>query len=78
MVVREINIEYIAVFNPKSDAPVAADRHRPESLQFTLQAVETVAGEIQVGRFSRGIQHRQNVFESLSQGCIHTARIAIP
>jgi hypothetical protein len=45
MVVDEIDVEGVTLFEPENQPPVSGDGHAPMTLQFTLQRVQTPTGE---------------------------------
>src|SRR5450631_1404955 len=45
MVVDEINIEGVTVFEPENYSPVSGDGHAPKTLQLALQRMQTPAGK---------------------------------
>jgi hypothetical protein len=66
MIVREINIEYITIFDSKSDAPIAANRYGPNSFHPAFQAMQPISREVQVARTGRGMEDCEDVLEALS------------
>ena len=53
MIVEQIDIERIAVFEAEDDAPVTGDIDSPESLQLALKRMELEAGGVDVGHYRR-------------------------
>ena len=66
MVVDEIDVEGVAVFEPENQPPVSGDGHAPRTFQLTLQRMQTPAGEQRdVGRLLGRIDGGENVGDLL-------------
>src|ERR1022692_2739646 len=48
VVVHQINIEFIAVFEPEYDAPVTADADAPVRFLIALERVQAISGKVNV------------------------------
>ena len=65
MVVHQINIEYIAVFEPEYDAPVTADADAPVRFLIALERVQAISGKVNVPRMKCGVQMHQYIGNAL-------------
>lgn len=50
MVVDEVHVNRLAIFEPKDDAQVGAHAHTPESGKHPPEGVEAVPGDVEVSR----------------------------
>src|SRR5271165_1521082 len=60
VIVHQIDISRIAVFETKDDAPIAVDRYAPTSGERTLQRMQPPAGQVHVSRLAGTTQTRQH------------------
>ena len=65
VVVHQINIEYVAVFEPEYDAPVAADADAPVPFPIALQRVQAISGKVNVHRMKRRVEMGQHIGNAL-------------
>jgi hypothetical protein len=60
MVVEQIDIEGIAIFEAENDAPVGGYLNRPEAFQLALERVEPEAWGVHVSHSRRDVQAAQD------------------
>lgn len=65
MVVHQINIEYITIFEPEYDAPVTADADAPVPFPIALQRVQAISGKVNVYRMERRVEMGQHIGNAL-------------
>jgi hypothetical protein len=66
VIVHQIHIEYLTLFEPEHDAPVAADADAPRSLQITFQSVQAISGKVNVRGMERRVEMSQHVGDPLA------------
>ena len=76
MVVDQVDVVGIAIFEAEDHPPVAGNRDASVPLQFTLQRVKPVAGQVEVRGFASIVKVRQGERDPIRQGGTHSARIA--
>ena len=65
MVVHQIDIEYITVFEPEYDAPVTADADAPVPFPIVLQRMQAISGKVNVHRMDCRVEMGQCVGNAL-------------
>ena len=65
MIVDVVHVQGFAVLESKSDSPVAAYRHGPESRKLASQSMKTKAGQRHILNSYCGVQDAKNQPESL-------------
>ena len=56
MIVHQINIEYITIFEPEYDPPVTADADAPVPFLIALQRVQAISRKVNVHRMERRVE----------------------
>lgn len=65
MVIDQIHIPSVAIFQPEDHPPIRPDGHAPEIPHFALQGMQLKAWQIHIARPSGPAQDRQNIFDFL-------------
>jgi hypothetical protein len=65
VVVYQINIEYITVFEPEYDAPVTADADAPAPFPIAFQRVQAISRKVNVHRMKRRVEMGQHIGNAL-------------
>ena len=76
MVVDQVDVVGIAIFEAEDHPPVAGNRDAPVPLQSALQRVKPVAGQVEVRGLAGIVKVRQGERDAVRQVRIHSARIA--
>ena len=61
MVIHQINIENITVFEAEDDAPVTADADAPAPFPVAFQRVQAISGKVNIRRTLGGIEMGQHI-----------------
>jgi hypothetical protein len=61
VVVHQINIEYIAIFEPEYDPPVTTDTDAPIPLLIALQRVQAISRKVNVHRLEGSVEMGQHI-----------------
>jgi hypothetical protein len=77
VVIDQVDVTSVAVDKPEDDSPVAADCDRPETLQFALQCMETVARQVHRLWLGRDVQEIEDTLGFCTEVSVDPARIAV-
>jgi hypothetical protein len=65
VVIHQINIENVTLFEPEYDAPVTGDADAPISLHISLQWVQAISGKVNLRGTYRRIEMGQHIDNAL-------------
>src|SRR5450755_673346 len=77
VVIHQINLRNIGPFEPKNNAPISANPHRPETFQFSLQGVQLQTGQIHLFRGLSHIETGKNARDLGSQRRRHSLTLIL-
>ena len=66
VVIHQIDIEYITVFEPEYDAPVTADTDAPVPFPIAFQRVQAISGKVNVDRMDCRVEMGQDIGNALA------------
>jgi len=61
VVVNQINIEYVTIFEPEYDPPVTTDADAPVAFLIALQWVQAISWKVNVHRVERRVEMGQHI-----------------
>ena len=76
MIVHIVDVEGVAIFKSKNDAPVAVDRHGMEAISLAFQQVRAVAGKVHIHSGCRCIEPCKDAAELFSMARHYATMIA--
>ena len=76
MVIDQVDVAGIAIFEAEDHPPVAGNRDAPVPFQCALQRVKPVAGQVEIRWLAGIVKVRQGERNAIRQGGTHSARIA--
>ncbi len=76
MVVDQVDVVGIAIFEAEDHPPVSGNRYAPVPLQVALQRVKPVAGQVEVRGLAGIVKVRQGERDAARQVRTHSARRA--
>jgi hypothetical protein len=77
VVVRQINIESVAIFKAKNNPPVGAHDNRPKALEVTDEGMQAQSRKVHVFDPLRRIQKAENIFDPLNVFRAYTFSITV-
>jgi hypothetical protein len=78
VVVHQIYVEGVTVFEAENDPPVGGYGHAPKALQAALERVEPKARQVKIGWALRRVQVREGVRDPSCLIGLNLARVPVP
>ncbi|MGD0482966.1 MAG: hypothetical protein ABSA42_22555 [Terracidiphilus sp.] len=76
VVINQINVEGVLIFEAEENAPVSVHRNGPEAFQFAFQPVQPIAGKIHRLCCLYVVEPGEDIFDSIQQIWPYSAEIA--
>jgi hypothetical protein len=77
VVVRQINVESIAIFKAKNDPPVGAHNNRPKAFKIANERMQAQSRKVHVVDPFGCIQKAENIVDPLDVLCAYAFSIAV-
>ncbi len=77
MVIHIVDIQCLALYVPKNDAPVRPNSHSPIAFQLTLEGMEAEAGQIHIRDRGGRIKPRKNIAQSFGVLASNPAAVVV-
>src|ERR1035438_3385492 len=65
VVIHQIHIEHVTVFEPEYDAPTPADADAPVPFPIAFQRLQAISGKVKVHRMERRVEMGQHIGNAL-------------
>jgi len=77
MVIHKIDVVYITRNHSEDNAPISGNCHAPISLEFTLERMKSVTGQVHVCWLCCVVEMGEYIFNSANQHWVYTTGIAL-